>query len=281
VNRDEQLQWEARWARPAAIAAFAAGAMLLVSSMLFFPKNREGIERNPDLLLSIDEQSGGYMASAVLSALAGLLLIGVFLFLFRATLARGGGVPSWFGYLVVAAPVLYAASTVAGAFEAIDLGDEFASGEPIRGEAGAERATDLGGTSPVLVALATAGTVGVAFLFVMLPLRARRVGLLTPFMGILGAIAGALVVFQLTGVSSVIQAFWLGALGMLFLGRWPGGRGPAWESGTAEPWPSAARRSGRMPMPDEKEPEPTLDPTPPEPEPVPERPASRKRRRKR
>lgn len=280
MSREEQLQWEARWARPAAIAAFLAGAMLLVSALLFFPEDREGIERNPDLLLSIDEQSVGYMASAVLSAIAALLLIGVFLYLFRATLARGGGVPSWFIYLVVAAPILYAVSTVAGAFEAVDLGDEFASGEPIRGEAGEDRARDLGGTSTVLVALATAGTVGVAFLFVMLPLRARRVGLLSPFMGILGVIAGALVVFQLTGVSSVIQAFWLGALGMLFLGNWPGGRGPAWESGQADPWPSAAQKRGLVPMPGQEEEEPTLDPTPPEPEPVPERPASRKRRRK-
>lgn len=280
MNRDEQLQWEARWARPVAIAAFLAGVMLLVGATLFFPKDREGIERNPDLLLSIDEQSGAYLASAVLSALAGLLLIGVFLYLFRATLARGGGVPSWFTYLVVGAPMLYAVSTVAGAFEAIDLADEFVSGEPIRGDAGADRARDLGGTSAVLVALATAGTVGVAFLFVMLPLRARRVGLLTPFMGILGVIAGALVVFQLTGVSSVVQAFWLGALGMLFLGKWPGGRGPAWESGQPDPWPSAAQRRGLVPRPGEEEPA-KLDPTPPEPEPVPERPASRKRRRKR
>jgi hypothetical protein len=281
VNREEQLQWEARWGRPAGIAAFVAGAMLLVSAMLFFPEDREGIERNPDLLLSIDEQSGSYLASAVLSALAGLLLVGVFLYLFRATLARGGGVPSWFIYLVIGAPVVYALSTVAGALEAIDLGEEFAGGEPIRGEAGEDRARDLGGTSALLVALATAGTVGVAFLFVMLPLRARRVGLLTPFMGILGVIAGALVVFQLTGISSVIQAFWLGALGALFLGLWPGGRGPAWETGKAEPWPSAAQRRGLVPMPGEEEPPPTLDPTPPEPEPVPERPTSRKRRRKR
>src|SRR5215207_11510132 len=254
--------------------------MLLVSAMIFVPDNRKGIEATPDFLLSIDENPGSYMASAVLSALAALLLIGVFLYLFRATLARGGGVPSWFVYLVVAAPILYAVSTVAGAFEAIDLGDEFASGEPIRGEAGEDRATELGGTSAGLVALATAGTVGVAFLFVMLPLRARRVGLLSPFMGILGVIAGALVVFQLTGVSSVIQAFWLGALGMLFLGKWPGGRGPAWQSGRAEPWPGAARRRGVVPTPGEEEPA-KLDPTPPEPEPVPERPASRKRRRKR
>ena len=78
----------------------------------------------------------------------------------------------------------------------------------------------------------------------MLPLRARRVGLLSPFMGVLGAIAGALIVFPLAGISTIVQAFWLGALGALFLGRWPGGRGPAWETGEAEPWPTAAQRRG-------------------------------------
>jgi hypothetical protein len=287
VNRDEQLQWEARWGRPAAIAAFLAGAMQLVSAMLFFPKDRKGIEATPDFLLSIDEDSGAYLTSAVLSSLSSLLLVGGFLYLFRATLARGGGVPHWFVYLVVGAPILYAVSKVAYAFDAIDIADEFAGGEPIRGQAGADRATDLTDASPVVLAIQVAGGVGVAFLFVMLPLRARRVGLFTPFMSILGVIAGALIVLPLGGVSSVIQAFWLGAFGALLLGFWPGGRGPAWESGTAEPWPSAAQRRGLVPMPDEDEQgeddrKPAeLDPTPPEPEPVPERPTSRKRRRKR
>ena len=50
-------------------------------------------------------------------------------------------------------------------------------------------------------------------------------------------------------VPVIIQAFWLGALGLLFLGNWPGGRGPAWETGEADPWPSAAAaaRPGRRP----------------------------------
>ena len=281
MNQDEQLQWEVRWARPAAIAAFLSAAMLLVSSVLFFPKDRKAIEATPDLLLSIHERSGAYIASALLSALAALLLVGVFLYLFRATLARGGGMPSWFVYLVVAAPILYAISKVAYVFDVTDIADEFAGGTPIRGQRGADRASDLSDASPGILALQTAGAVGVAFLFVMLPIRARRVGLLTPFMGILGVIAGALVVFPLGGVASVLQAFWLGALGMLFLGKWPGERGPAWESGRAEPWPTAAQRRGVVPMPGEPEPERELDPTPPEPEPVPERPASRKRRPKR
>jgi hypothetical protein len=281
VNRDEQLQWEARWGRPAAIAAFAAGAMLLVSAMLFFPKDREGIERGPDLLLSIEEQSGGYLTSTILSALAALLLSGVFMYLFRASVARGAGVPRWFRYLVIGAPVIYAIAAVVAAVDAIDIADQFTDSGVVRGERGDDRAREIGGSSPLLIGLDTAGRVGLAFLFVMLPLRARRVGLLSPFMGILGVIAGVLLLFPLTGISPVIQAFWLGALGLLFFGNWPGGRGPAWESGQAEPWPSAAQRRGLVPMPGEEQPEPTLDPTPPEPEPVPERPASRKRRRKR
>jgi hypothetical protein len=282
VTRDAQLQWEARWARPAGLAALLSALLLIVSAMVFFPKDRKGIEPNPDLLLSIDEQSGGYLISEVLSAVSALLLCVVFYYLFRTVIARGGGVPRWFVYLVFAGPVLYAASRVAGAFEAMDLADEFVDDGIIRGQRGEDHAADLSGAGPALVALATAGTVALAFLFVMLPIRARRVGILSPFMGVLGAIAGALIIIPLASVSSVIQAFWLGALGALFLGRWPGGRGPAWETGEAEPWPTAAQRRGVAPPPAKPEPPAELDPSlPAEPEPAPQRPASRKRRKKR
>jgi hypothetical protein len=282
VTNDDQLGWEARWGRPAAIAAFAAALLLVISATIFFPEDRKGIDRAPDLLLSIDDQSGAYLASAILTALAAFALLAVFLYLFRAVEARAGGVPHWFIYLVVGAPILFAIGTTVYALQAVDIADEFASGTPIRGQAGDDRAKDLSDISPVLLAAQTAGTVGVAFLFVMLPLRARRVGLLTPFMGILGAIAGALVVFQLAGVSAIVQGFWLGALGMLFLGRWPGGRGPAWESGEAEPWPGQARLRGDPGQsPPAPAPQPGGEPgEPAEPEPVPERPPSRKRRKK-
>lgn len=221
------------------------------------------------------------MTSAVLAAIGALIVIGVFLYLFRAAVARGAAVPRWFIYLIVGAPILYAISTVWATVEVIGIADDFAGGTPIRGDAGTDRARDLSDSAALLLGVSTAGTVGLAFLYVMLPLRARRVGLLSPFMGILGVVVGALIVFrsQFPGLATVVQAFWLGALGALMLGRWPGGRGPAWASGTAEPWPTAAQRRGLRPMPGEEQ-EPTLDPTPPEPEPVPQRPKSRKRRRK-
>jgi hypothetical protein len=101
-------------------------------------------------------------------------------------------------------------------------------------------------------------------------------------------VAGALLVLQLVPlVPTIIQAFWLGAMGALYLGNWPGGRGPAWDSGEPQPWPSAAQKRGLAPSAErqESEPEPQRDTEPaaaPEGdvEPERERPASRKRKRK-
>jgi hypothetical protein len=50
----------------------------------------------------------------------------------------------------------------------------------------------------------------------------------------------------LLGGAPVVQLFWLIAMAMLFLGRWPQGRGPAWDSGEAIPWPSAADKRDEL-----------------------------------
>lgn len=278
MNREEQLRWEARWGRPAGVAAIIAALLFLISGFVFPQEDRKGIESYPDALLSIDEAPGSYFAYVTLPVIGTLLVGLVFLYLFRATQARDGA-PSWFLYLVIGAPVIYAVSQILFAIELRDLAERFADQETIRGEAGEDKAEDLADFSPVVEGLRSAGVVSLAFLYVMLPLRARRVGLLTPFLSILGVIVGVLIVFSTLGIAPIIEAFWLGAVGMLLLGNWPGGRGPAWESGEAEPWPSTAQRRGLVPMPGD---EPRLDPDapPPEPEPVPERPKSRKRRGK-
>src|SRR5256885_298642 len=65
-------------------------------------------------------------------------------------------------------------------------------------------------------------------------LNAMLAGLLSRFMGVLGIILGVLFVLPLIA-SPVIQLFWLLALGVLFIDKWPGGRGPAWEAGEAVP----------------------------------------------
>lgn len=290
-DRDAQLEWESRWAAPAGVAAMLAALAFIGQQVLAqgaLGEDRPGIRPLPDLLLSVDEQPGAVLAAAGVYAVGALLLIPVFLYLLRAVLAREAALPQWFVYLVYFGPVLFALAQVLGAVDRIDLGQTYAEGGVIRGEAGEDRADQLVEDNPNIpvFALSFAGLLGVAFMFVMIPLRARRVGLLSPFMGILGVVAGALLVLQLAPqIAVIIVAFWLGALAVLYLGRWPGGRGPAWESGRAEPWPSAAERRGLVQRPEPERDEPETAAEEPsaaaEPEPAVERPASRKRKRKR
>jgi hypothetical protein len=304
VNKTDQLQWEAKLARPAALAAFAAGLLLLVGTVLSqsLIEDRRRVESLPDFLLSVDRSPGTLIIASALQALAALLLIVVFYYLFRATAHRTPGVPRFFAYLVFAGPAMYAVSQLLGAFDRIDVAEMFADRSysfedaasdsnlrecpAIRGELGGDCAQELlrDNAEPLSIGLSLAGSVSVAFLFVMLPLRARRAGLLSQFMAILGVIAGVLLVLQLLPlVPVVLQAFWLGAAGALFLGNWPGGRGPAWDSGEPEPWPSPAQRRG-LAEPSEGDRGSGNGAAPedaPEAEPVPERPSSRKRKRKR
>lgn len=318
MSDQEQLQWEARYGRPVAVCAFAAGLLLLTGTFLLqsmIEDRGERIRALPDFLLSINESSGTMLVSQVLIALSALLLIPVFYYLFQAIIHRVPALPRWFVYLILIGPAFYAISRVIGAIERIDVAEQFADRSSdvgrycpaIVGKPGDECAKDLLGedVNPVGLGLSLAGNVATAFLFVMLPLRARRAGLMSQFMGILGVIAGALMVLQLMPlVPEITQAFWLGAVGSLFLGNWPGGRGPAWETGQPDPWPSAAERRGLVPAGGGGEAEPgeaergpgqggpgaaagangapaESGASPPEPEPTPQRPSSRKRKRKR
>jgi hypothetical protein len=303
VSDQEQLQWEARFGRMAAAAAFASGLLLLVGTFLLqtiIEDRGKQIKPLPDFLLSIDKSQGTWVASQVLLAVSALFLIGVFLFLFRAIVHRLPTLPRWFVFLIVVGPVFYAISLVIGAIDRVDVAQQFAERSStvgdhcpaILGDNGEECAKDLVAhdLSPIAIGLSLAGSVATAFLFVMLPLRARRAGLMSQFMAILGVIAGALMVLRLMPlVPEITQAFWLGAVGALFLGRWPGGRGPAWETGQPDPWPTAAQRRGLVPAgggPDSAGGAPGssgngagAEPAV-EPEPTPQRPSSRKRRRK-
>ena len=67
------------------------------------------------------------------------------------------------------------------------------------------------------------------------PLQAVRAGLLTRFFGTLGMALGVSIIL-LGPPGTLLLALWIGGLGLLFVGRTPGGRPPAWEAGQAIPW---------------------------------------------
>lgn len=89
----------------------------------------------------------------------------------------------------------------------------------------------------LLAALAlTAGMIAVS-------MGAIRTGLLTRWMGVIGIFSGILIFLPIGGATlEIVPAFWMLGMGVLYLGRWPGGDPPAWAAGEARPWPTQAER---------------------------------------
>jgi hypothetical protein len=156
--------------------------------------------------------------------------------LYRSTKARRPALAPGVLYAAVGGAALVA---VSGVVQAI--------GVTIQASAFADSSTQTAAAardvlrSPAIVAalaLRQLGVFGLGFAFVLLALNGMRVGLLTRFMGVLGMIVGVLFIVPLGSSLPIVQAFWLIALGALFLGRWPSGQPPAWATGDAQPWPT-------------------------------------------
>jgi hypothetical protein len=112
------------------------------------------------------------------------------------------------------------------------------------GDALATHLTDNSGAIQVAQALLFPAVLGLVVMMIYVPLQALRVGLLTRFFGSLGVALGASMILILP-IALLGVLLWLGYLGLLIVGRVPGGRPPAWEAGEAIPWP----RPGEAPAP--------------------------------
>lgn len=283
LTREGQLEWEARKAPTAAAAAFLSAALALGSMLLQIVQIGTPPKGERAALLRFDEHRAEFFVSLGLQVASYFLLAGALFYLLRATVYRRAETPRFALGLLLLAPVLLAVGGLLNQLELNDVADRFLS-SPERTE---KRAEDLLNDRNVVGgAIGSGGTLCLALSFVLLGLNAMRAGLLSRFMGALGMIVGGLLILPiLPGGQSTVQIFWLAALGMLFLGRWPNGRGPAWDSGEAVPWPSAAELRGDVhddepaaPEPAVPEPAEEADALPPG-EPSAPR-ASRKRRKK-
>jgi uncharacterized membrane protein len=242
METETLLEQERRLGRPAAGAALGGVIALIVSVALQASASKGAPGRNdPDRhrqsLLQFKEHAGTLLASTLVQAVAAFLVAGALLYLYRASGRRRAETPSWILPLLLGAPVLLLVAGLITHFQVADLADKFTSSGP-RTDARAKHLLD--GESPVGQAMGLAGALAAGLSLVLVSMNAMRAGLLSRFMGILGVIAGVLFVLPLLPGIPVVEIFWLAALGALFLGFWPGGRGPAWDSGLAEPWPSAA-----------------------------------------
>lgn len=261
MSTREQLDWEARWGRLAAAAAalsviFSVGAQIYVGSQI---ESRPDADHTRELLPLIDSQSGVFVTGAVITGIGTLLLAVVLWYLFNATRARRPELPAAALVLAFVGPVLLAIAGLLVQLDLVDRAADFVAGGP-RSE---DRADDLIGERPALLqSLGLSGALATAFATVMISQNAMRVGLLSRFIGVLGIVVGALYVLGLLFPlgSDLIRLFWTVALALLFLGWWPGGRGPAWETGKAAEWPSAAARRQALEAPDEEAPSPVAEP---------------------
>jgi len=284
ASTQDVLSWEARQG-PRAAAAAAVAAILVIGSGLASAAlfsgapvtgvldslaragRAGGVGDLPSLrtpyYVFYDDRAGSVLLTAIARG-AGFVAVAFMLtYLGLAVRSRAGGFRRAWIYVALAGGILGAIATIM-----FTLGTSSEIGTFLDGPRTVDRAADIGNSSLLITAqlIGIPGTqaIGLASLalglgWVVICLNAMRVGLLTRFMGVLGVICGALIVLPILSPLPIVQTFWLGAMALLLLGRWPNGAPPAWEAGEARPWPSQQeirerRRRGGAPA--EPEPEP-------------------------
>lgn len=254
MEKEEQLRWErdnSRWAAATAILAAILFAGMGIYAQQKFP-TRVGDDAIDSIKLVHDNESA-VLISSIVQAIGTTLLIAPLYYLFRATRFRRDQFPSSIRYLIFAAPLISAVSSVIHQIQIDNAASKVYPQLPLA----VKTAEDLikhevgKGSVQAVGGLAIAAGLGLAFAFLLVALHAMRAGLLSRLTGVLGIIAGVLIVIpvetQLFRLPfPLVETYWLVAMGVLFLGTWPGGRGPAWSSGEAIPWPTAQDRRDAM-----------------------------------
>jgi hypothetical protein len=186
---------------------------------------------------------GALIASFLISNLGALGMLVPLRYLAAAEMARSPAPSRIASQLALFGPILLA--VFLPAFEiSLILGAHSYLSHTAR-DAAAITAATAGGLRVAFQLILTVGTLALAAAFIMISLRAMRIGLLTRMMGIVGIIAGVLFLIPLTPLP-VIQALWLvffAAMLMQFGGR---PLPEAWTAGEARPWP-AKERAARQP----------------------------------
>jgi hypothetical protein len=305
ATADQTLEWEARHRPRAATAAFLGGLLTLAGGVynglslqdtptpLFLDSLRNVAEDGPiGGRPSIRVDQFQFFADHTTQILLGALILGLgalasalaITYLAHATRFRTDRFPRIGLHIALVGGVLVLVGSILTALGTSTLVDDLLDTQrTVDAVSDAERP----GTLYAGRIIQGVGSLTLAASYVLVGLHSMRVGLLTRFMGVIGIFAGVLVIIPLIAVAPVLQPFWLISIGVLFLGRWPGGVPAAWRTGKAEPWPTAAeQREARMKQaggrtPKRAEPPPTDTPDNGEAPVGKPHPSSKKRKRKR
>ncbi len=229
------------WVAVAAVGASFAALLVLVGSA---PPGSDG-----SVSVRALQQAGqdpGLLWAAVGLRAVGLVMTAVVCVHLVALIAAREQTPRTMRVLAVVAPLVIAAVAIASNVALMDSAQAFGG----HGAQTERRAQDLL-TDTGVQRVTSVAAIAAAFMFSVwlgwASLAAARVGLLTRFLGYFG-VGGALASAFLPVAGHGLILGWLGSVGILLLGWWPGGRGPAWTTGRVAPWNAGAedRKPPRM-----------------------------------
>lgn len=245
-GRSADLERERSLARPAALAAFAAVALYVLSVIVEQSSGLKTGGSESEQLLSFHDDSGTLLLATVVRSVAFLLFALPLFHLYRAAKLRSERVrPEMVGFAFFG-PVLLAVqgvlSWLATRSVANDFVDRMAGSD--RPAALAERLVDDSSFHEVASYLAIPAVIALAVGMLYISLHAMRTGLLTRFAGSLGMALGVAMILILP-VALLLTMVWLVFLGLTFIGKVPGGQPPAWEAGEAIPWPTPGEKAAK------------------------------------
>jgi hypothetical protein len=240
LGRQEILDRERRWARPAAIAAILSAPIYVASVILDQGGDVPTSGLDTERYLAIDASATDLLASTVLRCIAFVLFCVPLFYLFRAAQARSERVSGAMLGFAFIGPILLAAQGAIAWVAQTQVASDFVAAAGPGGDIYSllDDLVDDSGAFDVASNLLFPAIIGMLVAMIYVPLQAMRVGLLTRFFGTLGMALGAGMLFIAPAISLLTISIWFLWLGLMFIDRIPGGpRPPAWEAGVAIPWP--------------------------------------------
>lgn len=234
VGAAEQVRYESSVRKRYAGLALAAGVLLVAQAIIQYTGPHTTVSELTLDLLTAHRRFPIDLIGSVLDC-AGLITLAVLLiWMHEITRARQPQTRDFIRWLTLIGAVLSGVMAIAYAvFISIKANQFVSQGNQSYVEANALTSGTLLTLLPILAQL---GSLLLTAGFIWTSLNATRVGLLTRFVGYLGAFAGLLVLFPIGSPVPVVQGFWLLSMAVLIAGRWPNGTPPAWETGMAVPW---------------------------------------------
>ncbi len=260
----QQIEREIEWRRRLAVPAFAGGFLYLLGAVIIASTLNgaptvgllQGIApalsgvanpavspRTPELKF-ISSHSFDLIAGSLIAAIAIIALTLVLLLLCNAISFRRPQTWRYMRALVLFGGITFAIVSVAHQVVSAVETHKFVNGSDHSTHAVEQALT--GATPNVVIAyLDLLAGLSLAAGMIMVMINAQRVGLLPRWMSMFGIITALLLFFPFGGAQlQIIPAGWLVLMGILLIGKWPN-EPPAWVSGEARPWPTAAERRAK------------------------------------